>query len=364
MNGKHAVTSIQMMRFTFVCQTGIGIIALPTLLAKEVGHDGWISVVVTGLIAIFLAALIVVLLRRYSDKCIYDITKLLFGKIAGFFINTIFFLYLLFAASLGLMVFLIYLRITLFPLTPPIVMAPLIIMPSIYMVWEGMKTVARFKYVTMASYIVTILYIILIIKDMRFSFLLPIGEAGFLPLLSSLKTSFFTFIGLELIAVFYPEISDKEKVLKYHVLANLFSMLFIAFIVVASTAAFGVNLLAVLNIPLFNLSRIFNAPIIERVDIYLVSAWFIAMGCSIRAYLMAAYYSMGKIFKVKKSRTVYAIFVCVFIGISLTTGDINKAFMLLDILNYAGMGAILLLILCLILSMFKKKGVVENEQGV
>ena len=39
----------------------------------------------------------------------------------------------------------------------------------------------------------------------------------------------------------------------------------------------------------------------------------------------------------------------------MTTGDINKAFMLLDILNYVGMGAILLLIICLILSMFRKR---------
>ncbi|MGI6085490.1 MAG: GerAB/ArcD/ProY family transporter, partial [Acetivibrionales bacterium] len=126
MTENNALTSIQMMRFTFVCQTGIGIINLPSILAKEVGHDGWISVLATGIASILLGSLIVVLLRRYSDKCIFDITKLIFGKLAGSFINTLFFLYLLFAAAGGLMVYLIYLKITLFPLTPSIVMAPLI----------------------------------------------------------------------------------------------------------------------------------------------------------------------------------------------------------------------------------------------
>lgn len=349
------------MRFTFVCQTGIGVINLPALLAKDVGHDGWISVFATGIIAIFLASLIVVLLRRFSDKCIYDITKFLFGKIAGFIINTLFFIYLVFAASGGLMVFLVYLKITLFPLTPSIVMAPIIILPSIYMVWQGMKTVARFKSVTMFAYIVVIIYIILITKEMRFSFLFPIGEVDYLTLFSSLRTSFFAFIGLELIAIFYPEISDKENALKYHVYANFFTMLFIMFVVLACTALFGENLLAVINIPLFNLSRVYHAPIIERVDLYLISAWFIAMGCSIRAYMMAAYYSMGKIFRMKKSILIYVLFICIFIGLSLIIIDINKAFMFLDVINYAGIGVVTLLMLCLVLSMFKNSGVADNE---
>lgn len=361
MTENNTITSKQMMRFTFVCQTGIGIIILPSLLAKEVGHDGWISVLATGIAAIFLASLIVVLLRRYSNKCIYDITKLLFGKIAGFAINFLIFLYLLATTAGSLMIFLDYLEITLFPLTPPIVMALLIIMPSIYMVWQGMKTVARFKMTTLFAYAIAVIYIILILKEMKLSFLLPVGEADFLPLLSSMKTSFFAFIGLELIAVFYSEISDKKNALKYHVYANLFSMLFIMLIVLACTAIFGESYLSVLSLPLFNLSRVYNAPIIERVDLYMISTWFIAMGCSLRAYMMAAYYSLGKVFKFKKSRLVYGLFICAIIGISLIAKDINMVIFYLEIINNAGIGVAILLVLCLVLSMFRKNGVVEDE---
>lgn len=361
MTENNRLSAKQMMRFTFVCQTGIGVIALPTLLAKEVGHDGWISVLATGIVAIFLSSLIVVLLRRYANKCIYDITRLLFGKIIGTIINVVFMFYLIFAAAGGISVMLYYLKITLFPNTPSIVMGFVIITPTIYMVWQGMKTVARFKLVTMFSYLIMIVYIVLIFKEMRFSFLMPIGEAGVFPLISSMKTSFFAFIGLELIAVFYSEITDKENALKYHVYANLLSMLFIILTVVACTTTFGENFLSVLNLPLFNLSRVYNAPIIERVDLYIISAWFLAMGCSIRAYFMAAYYSIGRVFRFKKSRVVYGIFICSIIGISLMTGKISKAYIMLEFINYAGIGVVILLLLCLVLSMFKKNGVVENE---
>jgi len=40
--------------------------------------------------------------------------------------------------------------------------------------------------------------------------------------------------------------------------------------------------------------------------------------------------------------------------------DINKAFMILDIIGWVGIGVIIFIILCLILSMFKKNGVAEN----
>ena len=360
MTDNNTITAKQMMRFTFICQTGVGVINLPALLAKEVGHDGWISVAVSGIIAMFLASLIVVLLRRYFDKSIFDITRLIFGKIIGFIINALLCIYFFLVASSGLMMFLNYLKITLFPNTPSIVMAPLTMLPSVYMVWQGTKTVARFKSIALFSYMLVIIYLILLIKEMRFSFLLPVGESGLPALFSSLKTAFFAYIGLELIAVFYPEISDKENALKYHVRATVYSMLFVMLVVVACTALFGENFLSVLNIPLFNLSRVFHAPIIERVDVYLISAWLLAVGCSTRAYLMAAYYSIEKVFKLKKSRIFYTLFICADIGLSQLIVDINKAFMILDIIGWVGIGVIIFIILCLVLSMFRKNGVAEN----
>lgn len=71
MQGSNSVKSSMLAMFTFICQTGVGVIMLPSLLAKETGHDGWISILVTGTIVAILSVLIVLLLRRYKDKAIY-----------------------------------------------------------------------------------------------------------------------------------------------------------------------------------------------------------------------------------------------------------------------------------------------------
>lgn len=361
MGGNNAVTSKQMARFTFVAQTGVGITTLPAVLARDVGHDGWLSLFATGIVAIILGALIGVLLRRFKDLSILDITKLLFGKIAGTLLNILLFSYLLLTAAFLARAFIQFLRITLFPATPPLIMTPIILLPSYYMIWQGMKTASRFKAVTLLAYAMVLIYVILIYKEINLSFIMPVGEAGVIPLLLSTKTSFLAYIGLELIVFFFPEITDKDKALKWHVLAILFSMLFLTLIVFVCTAVFGENFLLNQSVPLFNLWRIFNAPIIERVDLYMITAWFLAMGCCTRAYMMTAYYSLNKILKKEKNKILFFLFILALLIISRIPEDLNNTFEYMGIINFSGMGVVVFLILCLIISMFKKTGVNQNE---
>jgi spore germination protein (amino acid permease) len=363
LNGTNAVTSKQMALFTFVCQTGIGIITLPTALANEVGHDGWISVIITGFLAIIVAALIALLLKNNSGKGILDINKAVFGRVIGTGLNFLIFTYLLIAASAGATIFVIYLRISFFPLTPPLIMSLLILTPSFYMVWYGLKTVARFKTCTLFSYAIILVYIILIYRDIRLTFLMPVGEAGIIPLLYSIKITYFSFIGLELIAVFYAEITDKDKALKWHVYANIFSMLFLLIITAASTAVFGEKFLPVQSVALFNLFRVYNVNILERVDLFIIASWFFAMGCSIRAYMMASWYSLIKICKVQKNAFIYLLYIFLLLIISRIPKDINQSYYFLDIINYSGMGITIFFILSLFISAVKMKGGKKHEKG-
>ena len=357
MNGGNSVTSRQMALFTFVTQTGLGVITLPTVMAKEVGHDGWISLLISGVIAVILSVLFAVLLKKYSNKGIYDINKLIFGKIIGNVLNFLLVLYLLLAAMRGVRVFTLFLRLTVLPLSPPSAVSPFVMLPSVYLVWQGLKYVCRFKYITVLSYIVALLFMALFIGQLRGSFLMPIGEAGINQILSSIKTSLPAFIGLELIVFLFPEIVNKKKAFRWHLLAIILSTLFFIIVVATSTSLFGENFLKVQTIPLFNMSRSYNAPIIERVDIYIISLWFVVMGCSMRAYMFTAFYSLQKVFKLKKTKVLLIIYFTFLVLFSRLPRDINEAFMFLNVTNYIGIGVSVFFILCLCLSFVRKKGV-------
>ncbi|KNY27192.1 GerAB/ArcD/ProY family transporter [Pseudobacteroides cellulosolvens] len=360
MEGNNTIRPLQVGLLIFITQTGVGIVTLPATLAKEAGHDGWISMLLTGLIVIILSFLIMLLMRRYSDKAIYDINKLIYGKFIGFAFNCLLVIYLLTATVAGASLFNNIIRITILQTTPPWVLAPFITLPSFYLVWQGLKSISRFLYLSMINYLIIPILIILLYDNFRVSFLLPLGEAGITPILYSIKTCFFAFIGFELIAFFYPWISEKNKVLKWYLIATLASTLIFVVVVAASIAVFGENLVKLFSIPFFNLSRIYNAPILERIDLYLIAIWYIPMACSIRSYIFTAFDGLQKVFKLKKNRVSYFLFFAAILILSSIPNDINQIFMIIDIINNAGMGISLFLVLCLVLSFIRKKGVLTR----
>lgn len=361
MNGNNNIKSSQLMLLTFITQTGIGIIILSSDLAKQVGHDGWISILITGIIMIIISALFVLFLRRYKDKDIYKINEFIFGKFLGFIFNVLLIIYLLVNAVGSLSIFNFFIRINILHETPAWILAPFIILPTIYLVWQGLKYVGRFLYIAVVAYIIIIIYTILIYNEYKFSFLMPIGEAGIMQIISSIKTSFFAYLGFELIVFIYPEISDKENALKSHISATLMSIIFFLIITIVSTAIFGENLLSKLSMPFFDLSRVYNAPIFERVDLYYIGLWFIPTACSMRSYVFVTLYSMEKVFKLKKTRLIYGIFFVIIILLSSIPRNINQVLKFIEVINISAIAVTLFILICFILSFIRTKGVRVHE---
>lgn len=357
MGGSNALKSVQMGLVIFVTQTGVGVIMVPTSLARVAGHDGWISVILTGLAIVIISMLIILLLKRYQDKDIYDINKCIFGKIIGTGLNSLLVLYLLISAIGGAGLFNYFIRITLLPKTPSWALSPFIILPTFYLVWQGLKSMSRFLFCSLISYVIVFVFFIFLYREIRPTFILPVGEAGIISILSGVKVTFSAFIGFEALAFFYPYVTDKKNILKWNVWANLASLIFFLFVVGMCTSIFGENLLQILLIPFFNLSRIINAPIIERVDLYLIALWFIPIACSLRTYVFACYDGMQKVFRLKKTRLTYVLFFGLILSLSLMPRDINQVFWLIELISEFGMGVTAFLILCLILSFIRKKGV-------
>jgi len=128
-------------------------------------------------------------------------------------------------------------------------------------------------------------------------------------------------------------------------------------VTVCITAVFGEHLLVDFTIPFFNLTRIYNAPVFERIDIYLIAVWFLPMACSIRNYIFAAFDGLQKVLKLKKTRISYLIYIIVIEVLSILPKDFNKVLDMIEILNLVAGSVTLFLLLCLLLSFFSKKGV-------
>lgn len=308
METRHDVTSKQLFTFIASAQIGIGLLSLPATMARKSGHDGWIPILIAGMICTAIFCGLVLCLKRFEKKSIYDINFLLYGKYVGSLLNGIVIAYLAFAAVLGIRLFVEVVRSMALKGTPQLLMTLFVMLPTIYLTIYGFKSICRFTSMILVIVLGVYGFLLLNINRMHPSFLMPVGETGVSGILSGMPDAFFAFVGFELVVIFYPYIMDVEYVLKWGIAANLFSTIFFCIVITCTTAFFGAEMLLHLELPFFQLSGCYKSQIFERVDLFYTMLWFPAMGMSIRTYFFAGYDSICRLFQIKKPAWIIAAY--------------------------------------------------------
>lgn len=354
-NPKHEITSVQLMGFIVSAQIGIGILTFPSILAQKVGHDGWISIIGAGIVCLIEGLLITYLLKSYSDKTIFQINNITYGKILGSILNLAFILYLLFISGVTLRVFEEAVNIIILKFTPPIVITFLVLLSTIYGVSKGLKVVCRFAVMLLLSYFILIITLLLVVKYTRYTYLLPIGNAGLMPIIQGIKISSYSFLGFELIAFIYPNIKDKENAPKYMSAALIFTTIYYALSVIVSIMVFGEKKLSMVVFPVYNIEQAIEVPIIERLDTLYILFWFPTMASSVRAYLFSSYYSISIMIKAKKTNPLLFIVVAIEIIISRIPKDFESTYAYAEYAGNIGMIVVAIIIVTFFISIFRKK---------
>ena len=356
-NRENNITSSQLMGLIVSIQIGSGVLILPNYLARACGHDGWISILLYGIIITALIILIVRLMNRYNNQSIYEINKFLYGKYLGGLFNLFIVVYLWYAACLCLRSYTNIIHVHLLRSTPSLVLCIFILMPTYYLAWYGLKYVARFASAIYLSMAFCCLMFFLVFKDLRFNFLMPIGQSGIQGITASFRPCIYAFLGYELIAIIYPEITNKKKAMKYAIGTNIITTIFLILIVIVTTSFFGEEMLKKSLYAIIQLSRSYRAPIIERMDILFLAIWLPVMDMTVRGFFCIAYYSIHKLLKLKKK----GIHLIVFCSITILLSNLPKS--ISQLINYdrimitSGITFSVFLVICYLFSFIRKRGV-------
>lgn len=354
---ENQITSSQLMGLVISIQLGTGVLRAPSYLAITCGHDGWISILVFGIIITAIISLIIKLMNRYGNQSIYEISKLLYGKYLGGFLNLLTILYLWYSTCLYLRIYISLLHVYLLRSTPTLVLDILIIIPTYYLTWYGLKYVVRFTFMAYISLLLCLILFLLVFKNLRLSFLMPIGQGG----IEGIKTSFApcmaAFFGYEIISVVYPEITNKPKVMKHILMGNIITTIFYTILLLVTTAFFGEEMLKKSVYPIIQLSRSYRAPILERIDLLFIAFWIPTMSMATRGYFSISYYSIHKLLKLKKK----SIYLIIFTSITILVSNVPKSYSNMAIYNKGmlvlGVLFTLLLVISYLFSFIRKKGV-------
>src|SRR5699024_3811644 len=149
MNDKMNITNFQLFFLSIHMQVGVGVLSLPYDIFVKAKNNGWLSVIITGLIIQTILLLFHVLMSRFPEDNIFDISKKLFGKFFGNICIFLFYLCYVFIGILILVKFAYLLKAWMMPHTPKWVLLGLMSFTAVFIVKDNLKTLARFA--TIAS---------------------------------------------------------------------------------------------------------------------------------------------------------------------------------------------------------------------
>ncbi|UYZ21272.1 GerAB/ArcD/ProY family transporter [Mesobacillus jeotgali] len=314
---KDTITYQQFFFLIIQTQLGVGVLSLPYIMHNSVHSDGWISVLLAGLLLQGVLFGYIMLFKRFKSRNILDIAGLLFGKKIGKLITLFYILYFI---SVGSLILVLYARVVdrwILPNTPNWVICALLVVAGIYLSVDGLKILARFYTLVTPLVILLVLLVSYTLKDANIYYIFPIGQAGVKNIVIGSKDAILSMLGFEIILLTFPMVSgtnrQKFKAVSY---ANLFITLLYTYLVVVSFIYFSPEEIKILPEPLLYILKSYTFKIIERTDLLFLSLWIFLVFTSFGSYLFLAAETGTKLFNNKKHRRLVYYFAFIIFGIS------------------------------------------------
>lgn len=359
MNKDIKISHLQLRGLIVSIVIGVGVLNMQNPLAEEMGQNGWIAILISGLLTIPMVMLINKVFEMYPDKDFFEVGKAIYGP---FFIiiKIVFTLYLLMIAAFVARNLAELVKVFILRNTPLEVILITFILSCIYLASYEIDVIARAGYFMYPIIILFSIVIILIgLPNADWNRVLPLFRTDIGSILRGIRVCFFNFSGIGLIIFMLPFVEDKKKIFKSEVFAISTITLIYTAIFLAVVANFSINQITLINYPVFTLSRRVDLPgyFLENLDGLIMALWVII----IFGTMVPVYYSASKVlsnmFKVKH----HAYFVIGLVPVIYLVAMMPDNFIQLtddmgQYLEYLGLACELIIpILTLVLGVVRKK---------
>lgn len=306
--------NITFLQFVFLLQgmqLGMGVLSLPSLLAEKAGTDGWISILIAWIINIVFGILIVLVMRQYPEDTLPDLLVRLFGRIVGKLLLLLVILHFaLFCWSI-LASTVVFIKTWFLPYTAPVFLILLFAIPTYMIAGKDLQIVGRYCEVVFYLTIGMSLIALIPLKDSYFIHLLPVLKMGWLPILKSVPTTTYSFMGYEILYLIYPYLRRKDLAVQGVVMANTITMLIYLFITLICFAYFSPDEIMQYNQPTLNLLRIIEFRFLERLDLIYLAGYLFIVSTAWIPYTYGVAFSASKFLGRPSHRPFVVLFIIV-----------------------------------------------------
>ncbi|MFI8714185.1 GerAB/ArcD/ProY family transporter [Brevibacillus brevis] len=298
-------------------QIGMGVLGFQRVIAKEAGHDAWISVILAGLVTHVTVWIIIKTLQKYPSADMYGIQDDVFGRWLGTGLSLLYLTYFFISAVVILRSYIEVVQTWVFPNLPTWILSGIILFLVYYTIVGGIRVIAGYAFF---SIIITIWFLFDLFFPLQYAhweYLFPIMDTSFENLLKGMLAMSLTSVGFEVIYVVYPFVQNKERVNKSTQWAVLVTYLAYVLIMIVSLVFFSQGQLMRTIWATLNLHKMVHLPVLERFELVVISLWLIVVLPNIMLYLWCSARGLKRLFGFNLRKSVYWIMPLIYIA-SLT----------------------------------------------
>lgn len=310
-----------------VTTIGVGIFSLPRELAKNVGTDGWIVVLIAGIITIIMSSIICKVIELNNYESFSNILTNNFGRFLSKLIGLIVVVYGIFTIAIQMRVFVEVVKMYLLEKTPTEFLLIMTILVGAYAVGIGEKSLIKFNEISFFfMFLPIVLVFIVLIKGADFTNVLPIGQGSINLYPKEILRTVIAFGGFEIIFFIAPFLNNKNKTKKYAKRAIGFVTIFYVLVVIFTIAIFTKSEVSKILWPTITMVTSIDIPgaFIERWEGIIMSIWILFY---FTTFVNIYYFStviMKESFKLSQEKICAVILMPLIYGAALYSKNISE----------------------------------------
>ncbi|USK69531.1 GerAB/ArcD/ProY family transporter [Peribacillus asahii] len=305
-NVKYQISPYYVFFLIHSMQIGAGVLSFQRMLAKATGADGWISILLAGVLVHVLIWIIYKIFSLVPGDITFVNTDTL-GKWFGNIINLLFIIYFFMLSNAVLSTYINVVHVWMFEDITSWGLAAIFFGLMYYIISGGFRTITgiTFLSVILSYWLLFVLFYALQYSD--FYHLLPMFTHSLLDILKGTKDSTFNFIGFDMLLMFYPFIKNAETSQKFAHWGTFATTCLVLFFYLVTLVFYSVDQL-ILNIwPTLTMVSIVELPFLERFEYIEISWWALVVTPNMTIPLWAASRAFKQVFHIQQKYVLWVM---------------------------------------------------------
>lgn len=302
MKNRNVISNQQIKALIVTTIIGVGILSLPSDVAMILNNDGWVAILIAGLILVPFIVIINKLFKMYPQKSFFEISSEVINPIITNFFLIISMFYIVVILAYTNRVFAEVMKAYLLENTPIEVILLAMLLVVAYIARSQIETVARMAVMIYPIILGFILFLVLVnLPNMDYTNIYPILDLNYKAIPRGVFTALFSYTGYEVILLALHFSEDNSKSLKYS-LRGLFIVIGVYLILFFITLSqYGVNQLQREIWPSIAIVKEIDLPgyFLENLDGVVMAAWVMVVYGTLGPFLYAGGVALADIFKSK-----------------------------------------------------------------